>query len=208
MGTTILLAAIVLAVSPGGEPENSSEVASKGYHEYSREMKTSLRAEAIAKTQLERGNAILALTNLYAQLRTDERFESSEVLQSMKNKIWARLTHIRDDLERTLARQREAEKLAAKKKEKSRSRTKSSRSTAQPAGGARVVRGGRAIIPDFGQALVDLIERTIAPGKWDTTGGPFSIVYFAPRRALVVRATGELHHNLNGVLKAVRAAGP
>ena len=58
--------------------------------------------------------------------------------------------------------------------------------------------------PDNGQALVDLIQRTIAPASWDVNGGPGAIVYFRPSRALVVRQRSEVHEQLQGVVRALR----
>jgi hypothetical protein len=55
---------------------------------------------------------------------------------------------------------------------------------------------------------VNLIEHTIAPTKWDTVGGPFTVMYYAPLKVLVVRATGEVHEQIGGALGGLRAAGP
>jgi hypothetical protein len=55
-----------------------------------------------------------------------------------------------------------------------------------------------------GQALVELIQDTIAPNSWDLRGGPGSIVYFNPLRCLVVRQTGEGHDALSDLLGAAR----
>jgi hypothetical protein len=55
-----------------------------------------------------------------------------------------------------------------------------------------------------GQALVDLIQTTIAPDTWDIRGGPGTIVYYNPLRALVVRQTGEVHDNLGDLLGGLR----
>jgi hypothetical protein len=41
--------------------------------------------------------------------------------------------------------------------------------------------------------LIDLIKHTIEPASWDSAGGPGTIVYDAPRRALVIRQTAEFH---------------
>jgi hypothetical protein len=41
--------------------------------------------------------------------------------------------------------------------------------------------------------LIDLIKHTIEPASWDSAGGPGTIVFDAPRRALVIRQTAELH---------------
>jgi hypothetical protein len=55
-----------------------------------------------------------------------------------------------------------------------------------------------------GQALVDLIQATIAPDTWDIRGGPGTIIYYNPLRALVVRQTGEVHDNLGDLLGGLR----
>lgn len=64
--------------------------------------------------------------------------------------------------------------------------------------------GGAAGGPDFGPALVQLIERTISPDFWDVNGGPGSIVYFRPLHALVVRASGEIHEDIGGLVDRLR----
>lgn len=58
--------------------------------------------------------------------------------------------------------------------------------------------------PDNGQALVDLIQQTIAPASWNVSGGPGAIVYFRPSRALVVRQRSEVHEQLQDVVRALR----
>jgi hypothetical protein len=55
-----------------------------------------------------------------------------------------------------------------------------------------------------GQALVDLIQDTIAPDSWDIRGGPGSIVYYNPLRCLVIRQTGDVHDALGDLLGAAR----
>jgi hypothetical protein len=55
-----------------------------------------------------------------------------------------------------------------------------------------------------GQALADLIQTTIAPDTWDIRGGPGTIVYFNPLRALVVRQTGDAHDALGDLLGGLR----
>jgi hypothetical protein len=41
--------------------------------------------------------------------------------------------------------------------------------------------------------LIDLIKHTVEPASWDSGGGPGTVVYDAPRRALVIRQTAEFH---------------
>jgi hypothetical protein len=40
---------------------------------------------------------------------------------------------------------------------------------------------------ESGEALIDMIQRTIAPESWDVNGGRGSIFYWAPGQALIVR---------------------
>jgi hypothetical protein len=74
----------------------------------------------------------------------------------------------------------------------------------QPGGGAN---SGSALDQQAqanGQALVELIQDTIAPDSWDIRGGPGSIVYNNPLRCLVIRQTGDVHDALGDLLGAAR----
>lgn len=57
---------------------------------------------------------------------------------------------------------------------------------------------------DNGRALVELIQRTIAPQSWDVNGGLGSIVYFRPMRVLVVRQRSEVQEQLQDVVRGLR----
>ena len=61
--------------------------------------------------------------------------------------------------------------------------------------------------PDYGQHLVDLIQQTIAPQSWDVAGGRGSIRYWRPGKALVVRQTEEVQHDVGNVIRQLRRAG-
>lgn len=67
---------------------------------------------------------------------------------------------------------------------------------------------GNVGVPDYGPALVDLIQRTIAPDSWDIRGGPGSIYYWRPGRAVVVRHTTEVHEAVEDALGQLRNADP
>jgi hypothetical protein len=54
---------------------------------------------------------------------------------------------------------------------------------------------------DNGEQLVDLIRRTIAPSTWDVNGGPGTIYYWRPGRALVIRQTSEVHEDVADLLQ-------
>jgi hypothetical protein len=68
--------------------------------------------------------------------------------------------------------------------------------------------GGRPVasrnfgpLDSAGQQLVELIQRTIAPSTWDVNGGPGTIYYWSPGRALVIRQTSEVHGDVADVLE-------
>lgn len=61
---------------------------------------------------------------------------------------------------------------------------------------------------DYGQQLVELIQRTVAPATWEANGGPGTLYYWKPGQALVVRQTDEVHDQLSDVLQQLRRAGP
>ena len=53
-------------------------------------------------------------------------------------------------------------------------------------------------------ALIELIQNTIEPDSWRDNGGKGTIMYFSLLRALVVRQTGEGHHQLGGLLNQLK----
>jgi hypothetical protein len=55
-----------------------------------------------------------------------------------------------------------------------------------------------------GEALAQLIQDTIAPDTWDIRGGPGTIIYYNPLRALVIRQTGDAHEAIGDLLGAAR----
>ena len=75
--------------------------------------------------------------------------------------------------------------------------------------GGRPFGGGAGMqVPDYGQELVELIQTVIRPETWDVNGGPGTIYYWYPGRALVIRQMGEVHEEIGGALDQLRRAGP
>jgi len=60
---------------------------------------------------------------------------------------------------------------------------------------------------DAGEQLADLIRQTVAPDMWIENGGPGSIYYWWPGRALVVRQTDEVHEQIADLLEQLQRAG-
>jgi len=66
---------------------------------------------------------------------------------------------------------------------------------------------GAPVVTDYGQDLVELIQAVIAPHTWDVNGGPGSIYYWRPGRAIVVRASDEVHNDIGGLMGQLQRAG-
>jgi hypothetical protein len=212
---------VVLLVALGAEPTSTaaSDVGKqpRRYHEINKDLRHWMRREASVNSKPDRAEAIYRLTELYRELKRDPRLAESDTLTEYKNKLWGRLTRVKKNLQREFARGKRgkaddtANQLVAEGTTAGLSDSLAlvGYSTGGPASLLTQVSGSRggAAIPDFGPGLVALIERTIAPDFWDTNGGPGSIVYYAPLRVLVVRATGEVHGNVGGALGGLRAAG-
>lgn len=217
MSTVILAAALIWTAEA-----DATEL--KGFHEYSQQVRDTLRREATAESPGRRAAAVRRLAELYREVSFDPRLETSDTLKQLRIKLWSRLTAIKRDLERQIARSTNAsppaplagdDRLLEDDDAAAEALAARMALMAYSLDGPGVVAaanetafGGGAVAGDWGPALVALIERTIAPDKWDSAGGPFSIMYFAPLKVLVVRATGEVHHQIGGALRGVRAAGP
>ena len=207
---------ILLLVALGAD-DVESKPQLRRYQDISRELSNTLRREATARSKTDRAAAIYQLTLLYEELKHDPRLSESETLTSYKNRLWGRLTKVKKELQREFKRpdDRDTDKLEISDSvdEVTQGLTESLSLIGYASGGPAhllsQVRGasGGGAVPDYGPGLVALIERTIAPEFWDVVGGPGTIVYYAPLRALVVRATSEVHHNIGGVLGGLRAAG-
>lgn len=218
----LILAACVLAA--GGEPGATLQQEATPLYVLARETSAAMRREASAAPG-ERADAIRGLCELHRTLLTDSRYEQVDKLKDLRGRIYSRLRRVQLELKRESAEAepagkaepREATLLAAAEKsaEQDRMALAAADSLASSMaildvsiGGpnALVAHGGRAV-PDNGQALVDLIERTINPAFWDTNGGTGSIVYYQPLQCLVVRASGDVHQRLGGLVGGLRAAG-
>ena len=201
-----------------GDPETSGkEVTARRYHEINRDLRALLRQQATAKTSGQQTVVIRKLVALYAEISRHPDRATSDTLKSYRIKLRGRLLRIQQELERDIARQeKQSGQTAAGGISSARLADAATQAMADQLsligyslGGPGKVfsQGGAMGPPDYGPALVELIQRTIAPGFWDVNGGPGTIVYYAPLRALVVRATGEIHGNVGGVLGGLRRAG-
>ena len=74
-------------------------------------------------------------------------------------------------------------------------------------GGPLMGMGGQGQNDDHGEQLVDLIQTTIRPNTWERVGGPGSIYYWRPGRAIVVRQMGDVHDDIADVLQQLNRLG-
>ncbi len=165
-----------------------------------RTVRAALRRQALARDPAERAAAIHDLCELHYGIVRDPRFRSTIPLQDLRRQVASRLLSVQTDLQRQLFRARQTAGKTA---------TSSGSHPASLTGGAgNAAQAGGDGVPDNGQALVDLIHRTIHPDFWDVNGGPGTILYYRPLRCLVVRATDEVHGNVGGAVRALRGGAP
>jgi len=217
---------LLAAIAAPGETQTQSNVSAqtdaepRAYHIISGEIRDAMRRESLAKNRSDRAEAIYDLSDLYLEVLHDPRLISAPTLQQYKAKIWSRLTRTKKELERELAREQAKKPVAPSENDIIEQETRQLNEdlaagvylTTYSLGGpatvmsesGRAFGGGRI---DDSAALIDLIQRTIAPEFWDVNGGPGSIAYFPNFFALVVSATAEVHGKLGGTLDALRRAG-
>ena len=196
---------------------SDQQQAGRRFHEINRDLRDLLKKQATAKSRREETLAIRQLVRLYGEICQHPKIGTSDTLKSYRIKLRSRLSRIQQELEREIARSQQR----SGRSQQSQSSTARLADAATAAmadqlaligyslGGPGKVfsQGGAMGPPDYGPALVELIQRTIAPGFWDVNGGPGTIVYYAPLRALVVRASGEIQGDVRGVLGGLRRAG-
>ncbi|MBW3539390.1 MAG: hypothetical protein KY476_03900 [Planctomycetes bacterium] len=128
------------------------------------------------------------LVLVYEELQSAEGFSHSERSQ-MRGRLKGRLEQVEDRL---------ARRALALRKEAARARLRSRSSDGDPphlSGGGELARAND---------LIALIQKTIAPESWDVNGGRGSMSYFSLLKVLVVRQTGEVHHQLGDGLGQLR----
>jgi hypothetical protein len=211
----------MLCVLLGSAPDAEANAAPRPLFEINRNISALFQREARAATPQERAAATFEMTRLYRDILEDPRYDTSPSLQEYRARLWSRLTRIKKEIQariraaggtdRGAGELDDAQWLAAAQLSQSVGDQLALVGAALggPAGVFSQVGapGGAALPPDYGPALVDLIQRTIQPGFWDVYGGPGTIVYYRPLHCLVVRATSDVHHRVGSTLGALRAAG-
>jgi hypothetical protein len=166
-----------------------------------------LRAEASSRRLGANVPEVVRLIDLYRELALHPKRDKSEFLAQLALRVRTRLETVRNHIERGFA----ADRAAKKKQNAPTVMAPKARVLAQQIAGPGIApgQGGQPAGVegiDYGPELVDLIQRTISPATWDVNGGNGSVVYFAPRHAIVVSAPQAVHEKVGDVLGQLRAA--
>lgn len=215
MATFILCSALALGAPAVGTSESSqtnqsdAKLAKRLAAEIDRDISSALKREATAKSLKERGKAVEQLCTLHHEITSDERFTTLDQMQSLRAKIWGRLTKVKTELKRQLVKdgQPQLDDAQAEAAQYATSNLAGAMSLADFATGSPSSffgRGGAAQTDVNAQQLIELIQRTISPDSWDVVGGPGTIFYYPQLQVLVVRATSEIHGQVGGVVGALR----
>ncbi len=191
-----------------GKPCKADEPSLTSYAQRARQL---LTEQANASSDLDLAQSTTALCDLYVLMRHDSRYPESEMLQGDAAKVRRRLLTTSGRLQNKLKRAgilRPAElspqidkTLRDVSDQYTTGRIKSLSDLSDDdlmlkASGA----GGAA---DNGWQLIEMIERVVTPDFWDKQGGVGTIQYFAMRRVLVVRATSDVHEQIQDLLMAL-----
>lgn len=187
--------------------------AARALRDINDDVREALRRESAADGADERVVAVLNLAALYNEIIQDDRLASSPSLEMSRRRLRGRLARVKKSIERLLTQLDDGQAAGKAGPPRGGGNVDSEyapvTAAASNEGAAAKRRGGGAWPGDQGPALVDLIERTIAPDIWDVNGGQATIVYYEPLRALVVSAPLEVHERVIGLLGDLRdARGP
>lgn len=166
-----------------------------------------LRAEASTRRLGPNVPQVLRLINLHREFAAHPKRDKSEFLTRLALRVRSRLENVRDHIQRRDSR---SDRHVKRRTVPPTIVVPETQVLAQqfvvPGGAAQAQGPGGAETIDYGPELVDLIQRTISPTTWDINGGNGSVVYFAPRHAIVVSAPANVHDQVGDVLGQLRAA--
>ena len=204
---SLMISVCTLVAVPGQSGVSTSAVAqqlpvSRSSIELRTAVRDTMRREAMAATFADRSKAIRELCEIFVEIATGDAMNDT-LRDRYLGKVRSRLRRTQRDLEIQVSRDQRSKSRSAPQADLP--ATVSLATSLATGSAATLSRGGAAA--ENGQALVELIQATIAPEVWDVNGGQATIFYFAPVHALVVRAPGEVHRQAAGLLDNVRRVG-
>ncbi|MEC9092638.1 MAG: hypothetical protein VX438_08040 [Planctomycetota bacterium] len=201
----------LLPVFDKNSPAKASPEKARSHTQMDRDISAFLRNEAIAKTDFSRAAAIRDLCTIAIEVRYHERFKTSLMMQTLKNRIRTRLGKIAQKTARKYKTQKLADNqiLFAEGTDEpdmdlilSQNIQLAGFSSGGPISFFARTHGlnGGGIIERNADDLIRLIQSTINPSFWNVEGGVGSIIFYAPLNALVIRATEDIHYKIGGSL--------
>jgi len=162
-------------------------------------------------TDAEADRAACEFLVLYRELEHDEQLSAAQ-REYFITKVRSRLLRLSQQIAKRVAIEKRLAKAKAKDAPATatpdgKSDSMSQGTPPEPQADAGAFGGGAMQVPDHGEVLVDLIQRTVAPNTWDVNGGPGSIYYWYPGRAIVVRQMGEVHDQITDLLEQMGRMG-
>lgn len=209
----LVAAGFVAAAAPQGDSAAVTHVGSgpRPLSVVRLDVRSALRAEALARRRSRNASEVLRLVDLYRELAAHPKRDESGLARELGLNLRSRLVEVSRHIERRSNRRQPAanqnEALPAVVRPKT---EVLAQQVAVPVGAA-IGQGGAGALPaaaqpvDYGPQLVEIIQATISPATWDINGGNGSVVYFAPSRALVVRARETVHRQVGDLLWQLRA---
>ena len=170
-----------------------------------------LARESFSSKKPNPGNVVPRLVNMYNELHMVHGLQKSEIAR-MRKTLELRMLSLIERLNRDIAKTRRFKNSATRrltsrvvpsatyKTEPSTAAKTQPRVSNQVAAASKPPAPLAATEQQNARALINLIEQTIAPDTWESRGGGGSIFYYAPRHALVIRQTDDVHRQIGGVL--------
>ena len=177
--------------------------------------------------------SVLDLCRIHYEITSDPRFQTHDQFRGFRARVATRLKKYKAELEVEMKRRQRrierAQKLARQKIKNATDKIDVSEARERPApetdpwdlalnqsmyemgevtGAPSQLfgyLGGNYAPPwDYGQDLVDLIERTISPDTWLRNGGEGRIHYYRPSMVIVVSASQRVHDEMTDLLRLFR----
>jgi hypothetical protein len=213
-----LLSLVMLFAVPDDTSGSAASAALKGTSpcvQSGRELEQAVDAALHRWAKPSQNEAELAarqFLTLYEQLHHD-----TALAQTVRQRLSAKLRRRLAALSTQITKQATAAKRQVAERPKGVGGDKQGDVLAQRAGGWGQPRGGpglggslappTAAARDAGEDLVELIQTVISPKSWDRMGGPGTIRYWRPGRALVVRASADVNDRVADLLDQMHRAG-
>ena len=208
-GTEVLAVTPPAATPPVAVPAEKPRTVSRSGSELRDAVRDALPRWA-RPTDAEADRAACEFLMLYQELNRDDQLSAAQ-REYFITKVRSRLLRLCEQIAKRVA----IEKRLAKAKDAEAAGTPEGKSDSMSQGvvppapqeAAGMFGGGAMQVPVHGQVLVDLIQTTVAPNTWDINGGPGSIYYWYPGRAIVVRQMGEVHGQITDLLEQMGRMG-